>query len=98
MKPPLSIYNTPLTVPPEDPLDRILRMAQQKPFPSMATLGRAKAKGTDLPYVSPVYPYAYRQAKQQWGVPAVLPDDTAAPVSLPASPLTAYLAQWLASR
>lgn len=70
-----------------------------KPEPSMATLGRAKAKETGLPYVSPRLSVAYAREKSGFidtrGLPTTIPrqpaDDTAAP-------LTAHMVQWLRGR
>lgn len=70
-----------------------------KPEPSMATLGRAKAKGTGLPWVSPALPLSYLREKGNFvdtrGLPTTIPrmvaDDTAAP-------LTTHLQQWLRGR
>lgn len=70
-----------------------------KPEPSMATLGRAKAKGTNLPWVSPALPLSYLREKSGFidlrGLPTTMPqipaDDTAAP-------LTTHLANWLRGR
>lgn len=73
--------------------------APRKPTPSMASMGRAKAKGTGQEWVDPRNSLAYLRAKSGFidtrGLPTTMPravaDDTAAP-------LTNHLVQWLRGR
>lgn len=83
----------------EAALGRPLPSTSFKPEPSLATLGRAKAKGTPFEYVSPHLPLSYLREKAGFidlrGLPTMIgrtpADDTAAP-------LTAHLANWLRGR
>lgn len=72
----------------------------RKPEPSLTTLGRAKAKGTDLPWVNPHLSPLYTQDKlRQSGWTGDLPSRVIpTPVDDTAAPLTAHLTQWLAQR
>ena len=56
-----------------------------KPEPSLTTLGRAKAKGTDQEYVNPTLSVKYAQMKAHYDAPYEIPsaqsaDATAAPL------------------
>lgn len=74
------------------------RIPPMKPEPSRATLGRAKAKGTGLAYVSPDLSRAYLLAKAGQVDLSGLPTAVQQPADDAAAPLSAALAQWVYTR
>lgn len=88
----------------QDSVDDLMRrLAQQKPEPSLTTLGRAKAKGTGLEWVSPRmspletlrYNHLKRYGVDTFGIP-ITPQRVVADAT--AAPLTQALARWVQSR
>lgn len=78
-----------------DPLaDLMARLTQQKPEPSFAALGRAKAKGTGLEFVNPqMSPLTLRRylnakdpVRRLLGIHAPIPAPTGTPLPVPSLP------------
>lgn len=90
----------------EAALGRPLPGAMFKPEPSMATLGRAKAKGTNQewvnPQMSPLTTQRYLEAKDIRRLVERVVMQTPRPVRQPAddtaAPLTTHLQRWLRGR